>query len=484
MVVPHTISIDLGELPPQPESPAAPAWPGWRQRLRERRYRAPLAVVVAALTLLAVTGSAPLPGPPHAPHFSIVAGTFFWDDQHVYALDQSDQQEPVTLTAYRLVDGSIAWQTTPPGFGTTAWLGTTNGMLLLSSSTTNQDGTLTDQVISRLDPDTGQVWWSQAGSLWQVADDYLLLMRHASDQDQPLAEGLALTVTDAATGLPAWELEFAGWNVAIDSAGAGRLLTLDLAGHLTSYELGSGRRLASVAVNDSADQSAATDLVLHPASSTALIRQAGPGGYALHSYDTTTLERLWTIDESGPGFRDGAGPWPHPCGHMICLDGGSPRAIDPLTGRQLWVADWLDALGGGSFGYYGLGLQDLAALGGNVLVTVNSDPPTSWLIDADTGAPVLDLAGWSVWPDEYRAPGDAVSVILGTSIDVDLTPANGQAPSTWIGMIRPDYTGIQPIGSIDGRFGGCLPLRSGYVICQLDRLDPDDQPRVTVWRLR
>jgi hypothetical protein len=93
-------AIDLGELPKdEPPGQHPPARP-WRFRLRTA------GVVAAALATLTL-GAAARPGP--EPHFTVYATGVAADRHTLYSFDDSGPYH--TLTAYRLVDGSVAWQT-------------------------------------------------------------------------------------------------------------------------------------------------------------------------------------------------------------------------------------------------------------------------------------------------------------------------------------------------------------------------------------
>jgi hypothetical protein len=96
-----------------------------------------------------------------------------------------------------------------------------------------------------------------------------------------------------------------------------------------------------------------------------------------------------------------------------------------------------------------------------------TSPPgaRSWLVEAGTGAPVLDLTGWSIAGMYGEGPATPAPILMAEEGRV-----------IWIGRLRPDLSGVDVLGAIDigARDENSYPPRCGvqgdHAVC---RFDPD-----------
>lgn len=465
-----THHIDLGELPPESAPPDprlqdAGPWPGW-QRLAYRLGRSPwwLVLTVAALLLPVptATGAAPLPGPGVAPHFDLPPGTVYWDRGHVYHLTGYPRSDTVTLTAYRLTDGTVAWRTRLPA-GRDVRLHRDGDGLLVSTAADTVGGLPAGEVVTRLDAATGQPVWRRDGAVLDRIEGRLLFRGPVVDQRTFRFDRVVeLAVVESATGRVLTQLDGLGWNTRLDPAG--RLVTITDRAELRSYDLDSGRLLASVPLPRTPQTN--LSLHLHGPSATALVRWADRSEVAVAGFDTATLRQRWRFTRPG---GDRPQEIPIPCGELMCLSSGLDRlrAIDPATGTVVWELEQPPAAGGEPLIFT---LPAHPRLTDHLLFPAGGE-----LVDTATGTTVLELNGWRVPEDPAAAPDDPVYVLL---------PRQGpDQDATWIGVLSPDLSQVSPIGSVDGRYGLCAPVGGGYLVCRANLSNTRTAREITVWRL-
>jgi hypothetical protein len=245
-------------------------------------------------------------------------------------------------------------------------------------------------------------------------------------------------------------------------------------GRLTSYDLATGEQVATATFPP---QEAQAMLNLQVIGSLAIVISGMEIEPAWTAYDVDTLTERWRLGSAGE-----VGSWPYECGELICLDGRAPRAIDPATGRTVWTATWTPHDRERWFGVVGLDAPDLADY---LLVTRTEDgglEEHDWLADARTGELVLDLGIWNLAAGGYPLGEVMVDPML-TWIDEG---------AIWVGRLRPDMSGVDPIGAIDAELPDIMPYHectawSAQVLCAVEVVNPSEGMQawdVTVWRMR
>lgn len=492
MAPPPSGTIDLGELPPHDEVRLEPDpwWPVVRRRWRDRRtWR--LAAVAAVTTLTAVTvAAAATPARPALTQQFTIAGTSVaYDAQTLYVVDAPDgvaAAGPATITAYRLADGAVRWERSPPGLdGDGAWLTVQAGTLLASSRT----GAGNDPQTTRLDPGTGEPLWTQTGLSGQAAGGWLVLERQLATPlpEEPVDDvvpAVELTVVDLATGAPAWRIEILGWAYGMDADGT-NLVTMDEHGELHSYDLATGELVATRSL-PTPDGPGGVHYygTLQVIGSVVVLLAPSGATPVITAFDVATLAPRWrsavAYDESASVSR------PTRCGGLVCLIGGeSPRALDPATGEQLWSADWLPPDDGDSHWYDATGIGEVhpELLTDHLVVTrirESSSDQGSWLVEAGTGAPVLDLTRWRFLGAYSQQPATTPAPLL----------AQQDGRTTWIGRLRPDLSGVVVLGSIDTgsrddpvAVPPACDARGDRLVCVRYPATGEDRGRTEVWRL-
>jgi outer membrane protein assembly factor BamB len=478
-------TIDLGELPQGEQPELAPAWPARRKLARWRgalSWRPWATAAMTALVLVMATAAAARPQPALVLQFTaqVANHNVTFDEQHLYLFDRQQSAGQVAVVAYRW-DGTIHWRTELPGTEH-GWLQTSDGALLVTTVPNGQEGPWpVDQTI-RLDPDTGEQLWTVDGSPVGATEDLLMLGRTSLDEGgyedageviQPPTE---LVAVDPATSRTMWSIEAAQWDHVWPQSP--NLVILDAEGGLASYDLGTGELLATAPTVAPADPAESPYWTLRTFGSHVLVMDQTDGRWVVDAYEATTLQLLWSLTGDASG-EDGNPVWAFPCGELVCLSAPQQplRAVDPDTGEVVWTADWAAAGAGESF--YGIQYPGAA---GQALLTRTSmriDDRASWLVEIETGRPILDLGQWtSPGPFETNSGND-------TSI---LT--RGGENGTWVGRLRPDLSGIDVLGRIDTittderRAGYCV-ADAGHLVCLTSAITGDELSPVDleVWRL-
>ncbi|HEY8474057.1 MAG TPA: PQQ-binding-like beta-propeller repeat protein [Natronosporangium sp.] len=446
-MTPPAGTIDLGELPsawrptPEPTPPPTGRW-HWGNR-RTRRLAA--AVVAAGLVLTtAVAAGAEPPGAltlvltVRAVDHNAIA-----DEQHLYVFKELRDGETV-VAAYRLADGALAWRTQVAGAG--AGIDRYGGALVVAAYRSIAEvGYPTDETVFALDAATGRLLWTMLG--WPVVlprhrSDRLLIQRQEIPADPVEPAASSLTMVDLTTGEQVWRMAPDWW---LHEPASEVLLTMEER-TLTSFDLITGERLAARSVSIPAPPDEFHGDLVTVAGSLVLVVEAVDGEPATVAFDATTLQRRWTAPDWRPAHEQY--PWPVSCGELLCRlsSADPPQGVDPASGRTLWTADWL----------------------------------RSWLIDLATGDPVLDFGRWEPFSWYYARPGLAT-----------VTVTYATETGTWVGTARPDLSGIDPLGLIEGAaldesgYGTYCQPSPGHVVCvtNVETRDPEAGTTVEVWRL-
>jgi outer membrane protein assembly factor BamB len=453
-------TIDLGELPRDPMTGFDPPWPGLA-RLRhptERRRVARLAAITAAtaLVLLTAAGAGGPVRPVFQPHLTLEVIGFAHDREHLYAIEVPGPNL-TRVVAYRLSDGTAQWEAPLPG-SRFAWPLRHEGVLLVQSIHAGRRTT------TMIKPRNGREVWRRpgTGALERIAGQRVLFSNPRASADavrnQPPVH--QLTAVDLATGQTAWRASVTGENFTSGSADSRYLVAYGEGSDLATYDLTTGQRLADLPA---------------PAAQSATVQVVGPlvvlldrsqRPRVLTAYDVATLSQRWRV--SHPDLLE---VWATACGELVCLLGdGSPRALDPATGEEVWSADWLltDDRAGPVL------ISDLggSGLAGQLLLT-DQARGRSWLVDARTGEPVLDLQGWQLvqsWPPQ---PGAEPPVLI--------RPDRG---ATMIGALRPDRSGVRVLGQVNARPQAECSATARHVFCLAGPLTGERPQELTVWRHR
>lgn len=468
-MTPPTLTIDLGEVRRGGAAEAAPAWPAW-QRLRRwvpRPWRLASATAAAVLAMATLTAASPAESPLQL-RFTVPAENFMVDGQHLYVIDEPEPGPVWRLTAYRLEDGGLVWRTTITGGdgGFAHFLNSpeSDQSPLLVAAYPGGPEAVTWQVstITGLDPGTGETLWTADGLPGTIRADLALLTQDPSglvlgEATAPRQEVVAVDLT---TGDELWQGPVQGSSLLTTEEAPHRLVSAGPRGELTTYDLRTGEQLATA---QPAIETIGSVHLQNLVGSIVLLGHGQLGGQeVLSAYDVESLDRLWTVDAD-----TGAGVWPTQCGDLICLNtpGSSLLAVDPATGERVWSADWLPTGAGQPTGYVISGHP----VAGHLLVNSSLDGRDSqWLVDVDTGEPALELSGWRL---TLGPAGEAETWAL--------WPATADRPA-WAGRLRPDLSGIEPIGEID-RAGYCVS-RESYLVCS-PQTDHTGNYELAVWQV-
>lgn len=457
-------TIDLGELPHGERPELAVAWPVLR-RLRHRYGwrsigRVAGAVAAALLALLTVTAAAGPARPVLEQHLAFPAVFGYAHDQQRLYVIEAVAPDPVRIAAYRLDDGALEWAA-PLSIGEFAWLLRWDEVLLVH---TYQDN---GSFVRALDPDSGQDMWDLPGShsLDTIAGGQFVFSASHPGQtlrgDGPPVHQFA--GVDPATGDPVWNAAVPGWKYAIGALESTYLVAYGQDSDLTSYDLTTGERLASVPIptTDSTDVQVVGSLVL--------VTDRSELPPVLTAYDAVTLTPQWTYSHP-----DSLQVWPTECGELVCLVGEAwPRALDPGSGELVWSGDWV--LADGSRGLTVAADLTGTGLAGHMLVTAQPRQH-SWLIDAATGQPVLDLGSWWL-PWRWPAP------VAGGELPLLLRSGTADTP-TVVGQLRPDLSGVRLLGSIDIPWQSDCSAGTSYVFCATGPAASEEPQQLVVWRDR
>jgi outer membrane protein assembly factor BamB len=410
---------------------------------------------VVALLLASMTTAA-APRPPWLTHHLTIpiraSGEILLTEQALYVAGWAGGGN-WTLAAYRLSDGSVQWEvplaalSREPSSATLFWF----GMPVSVYSYVDDDG-LPSFYTTAIDPDTGRELWTVDG--FPVApplpDDRLLLLRYlpVPGGTEGAALVASLTVVDQETGTEEWTVPSTLLLYALDDGGrADRLVIIDTGGVLTSFDLTNGQPLASLAgvgFPEVGHLSVTGDLVLV---------QPRADESALRAYDVDTLAHRWTADLPAGGEAA-------QCGYGRCVRGETLVELDLATGEPVWSVDWPPRNDQGW-----RPSSRLPWLAGHVLAN-------GWLIDAETGDPVLNLGEWMP-----QLPGVDRRLAVpgpGATLTRYESPDDGRAGRTWIGRLRLDPPGIDVLGTVDGGLFGCV-VGTWQVVCE-------EEDEVTLWR--
>jgi outer membrane protein assembly factor BamB len=440
--------IDLGVVGSEPDNPGherrGRAWGRRRHSLRARL------AVAAAMTVLVsgvVTGAAPptaAVGPVHVA--TVPAGdTALLDGDTLYVHHHLGD---AAITAYRLRDGAMMWQTeSRPGAGPSPAVWTQDGVPLAAFLDHEPDVWPPVERITAFDPETGAQRWTQVGHASASGDGVIVLMRPPPGEDRVEFGSVILPVAvDLVTGEELWTGRSATLWAAHEYGH--RLVTVGDGGVMTSYELATGARVTA-AVPDLADP---REVILSVAGELVLAHHVP--AEVLHAYDVATLTHRWT-SQPPPGRW-----FVSPCGPVVCLYSPTGvHALEPADGEVRWsaVIESMTPPNGFWHSHASSGWPGHLLLDG-------------WLVDAETGARVLSLPGWEPLPDGLLRNIGTEPILR----RLDWGDAD-TAPGTWFARLDSDTPGVEVLGQVPGRLDTCAATTS-YLVCR----DGDD---LRIWRL-
>jgi outer membrane protein assembly factor BamB len=326
------------------------------------------ALIMAALLLVCAGASDPPAKSPLSPVLRVQVGP-----ADAYALTTDGALLAQTfgqLTSYDLKDGQVRWQAgqASPAFR----LRLTDGLLLLRPWTTG----LRDPGTTAVSLANGVSRWQRDGNVLTVDGSSALLavepVKSYAGANRRV-EG-PIDALDPLTGQTRWTVNVPGSGVVLGVPGTAdngaRMLLVQADRTMALHDLVDGAKLAATTI-PAADYGPDNPSV---AGGVIILRHPGNNGMEISAYDPGTLRQLWTepADEAYLVKQ---------CGVLACLIGqNGVRAIDPATGDTRWRRpEWkdIDATGAMYVAYSGEAGHAPAAL-----------------VDPDTGAVRVDLAGW------------------------------------------------------------------------------------------
>ncbi|MEU8656761.1 PQQ-binding-like beta-propeller repeat protein [Actinoplanes philippinensis] len=300
-----------------------------------------------------------------------------------------------------------------------------------------------------LDPGTGRILWTTPNRITPLAGGLAVLtdriFRPGTLYDQESGDPGMLYFS--ADGRPHVEPPVRTEVRGLDLATGGVLWTVTPGGSVTAEAAG-GDGPAAVLVT------ASDRLSLHDARTGATLREtglpkeagSGPGtsdvlgdvaliGYPEAGiqvgYDVRTLRPLWTRDLHTDGE-------PEDCAGLLCAGGdGEVRVLDRRTGQVTWSAP---------------AATQLAPRAGGVLMSRPDGEGPERLVDTATGAPRVDLSGWT---GEVEAFG---------SHDL-LLWRDERTGVRAFGAVLPGATEVRYLGTAEGMGGEC-GADDRYVVCR------------------
>ena len=349
--------IELGD------TSTPPAGPGPRRPVplsSLRRYGAGLAV---ALTLLAVTASAPAHPPDLRTLWSAdYRGTAFQaTDDTVYVVNEADNR---SLEARDLRTGVSRWTARVPGQNGSFHALEAAGAVLVPTAHellefTGSDGSVQSVGVDRdtlaLDPVTGATRWQRRGEVHQVTDDTVLLF----SRDYRTNRLTELLLVGTADGGLRWSYRPAGATtlalVGPDDDHPEQLVAVDPDGRVTVLRYVDGAVLGGGRVPwwhpSGPSDDTWSNIIGGPHGDVVVARIRGRSA-KIAAYDALSLRQRWQIDRTStdPECDSGCTGGPYPCGALLCAgDTAGTTAYDPLSGTPRWVSEWefLEPLGSG-----------------------------------------------------------------------------------------------------------------------------------------
>lgn len=454
--------IDLGELradqPPQP----AGGWPLWERLRRQSPHWTQLAaaVLVAALTLTLFASAGPA-----RDRLTLVfqhdgVHDYIVDDQHLYFITEDSSRQPQEVVAYRLSDGALQWHSPLPPNSSNVTPSIQGGVLVLSGESTS------GPQIRGFDRHTGEPLWTvdgwRTGVIGQGEDQLLIL--HSFDT--------GLTAIRPDTGAEVWRFaEEFDTRTLFDTHYLVRIgSNADPDEHLVQvYDPAAGELITTGLLP--VVRSVESQLI----GSLLLFVHRTDGAVQVSGYDVTTLTHQWTQSLPRPPSQSILNL--HACGALICLAHDHVLyVLDPSTGDFRWTFAPSEHSPDQDQPIRVEPLPDPAQVDLLVVSISVDQSPQSWLVDASSGEPVLDLADWTLYPPSEEEEQSVVAIRYFRSVPV------------WVGRLADDRSRIDVLGELplppitEFTEGYCIS-EWPYLACR-HRTRPGESPALTVWQVR
>ncbi|WP_433130848.1 PQQ-binding-like beta-propeller repeat protein [Micromonospora sp. CA-240977] len=364
--------IDLGELRhgPDPEPPPRPP----------RANGRPVRGALVLLLVLATLGSAAVPPPRPAAvtlPAQLAAETLLTADLFVVLDPDPEQPTRRRMSAFRLPDGLLLWQTAVPVQGR-SW-----GIMLAGDTllVTVYEVLPPEQSVLSMafDRETGAYRWQQPGRPDTLADGNVLLQSGADD------EPVSLRAVDPCCGTVRWQLTKAADYVSLRfrARGVDRVVLHRRSGFTEVHDAITGTELAHA---DLRPPEGGSFLSVQVVNDLLLTSRGAPA--TITAYGLDRLDRRWSITTTDRiDFINDCGPVLCPQRHGAALWG-----VDPAAGQVLWRSDrWA-----GLFAYDGRVVATAAG-------AVGIPPQRLFVVDPMTGRELADLGRWElaqVGPDD------------------------------------------------------------------------------------
>lgn len=343
-----------------------------RSRPRGRGRRSAVAIGVVAVALLATSGASG-PARPVFVEKTITAtpgGHVQVLGDLVLLLHDRQWAKPLTMEAYRIADGELAWRSSLPDVGEVGPVGSASGVLMITILD-DAHRALTVAVRST----TGRELWRRPGSWFAAGSDQVLLKREGDEPGRQTIEAVAVD-----SGLVRWSLPPSSADEVVSVVGD-RLVCWSPSGRVEVRDLGTGRVLAA-ATFPAPDLREGQPLI--QATGRLLLVSGRVAGHpVVTAYGLDRLDRRWQapMDLSGE-YVSGE------CGDVLCvvrIEGGA-RLMDAATGRTRWSDPRWGRLRRAGPHLVAEGVAPPAASG---LTPVS-------ILEAETGDVVADLGLWTV----------------------------------------------------------------------------------------
>lgn len=382
--------------------------------------------------------------------------TYGVDGRHVYLAERDGAE--VTLTARRLADGAVSWQTSlsedaPERMAVQAVHGTP-AVTLYPDWVSVGDGEI---VTSGHDPQTGRRLWRFRGEVIGELDDGSLLVSRRIPVDlgpearqvfrfDPVAGEATRSVTVIGAHMTHWQ----------EADGTVWLSSLASDGELRRYDL-LAETSASVATPYAAPEQGMGHRLLH-SNGRLLVEAHGQAGPAVVAYDPVTLTEQW---------RAAPAEQARTCGASVCVRvpgqaGRMLQALDPGMGQPRWT------LGPGS--------SVVAGWDGRLWVRREAaDRPGgagSLVIDSATGRRLTTANVASAW--RLADPGGGSRLLLSSQELRAHGLGHGPRRDIWWAYAGPGLVHQELLGAVEAN---TCRLHRPHLVCSVA------EEAVTVWRL-